>query len=693
MKLRFDKPIRLFSLAMILFFVVACSSGGGDSDGDSGDSGGDETTEPTISEIVVDANPDSINVLEESDVTATVYDESGSPVSGVVVGFSLDQPSLAAISRTATTGSSGVARATLTARDQQGTLTITASAQDLNSNARTVSILSGVNPETINLTATPNTLLVEGTASIRAEVLDQFGDPVPDGTSVSFVVSNTNFGSMSSDADTTINGFANASFIAANQPGTATIEVSVGNINNSVDILINQSQPASIEFSSAEPQRIALAGSGGQEYSDIKFIVVDENGNPVSGISVLMNIESGPNGGEYIDNDSTPEEIEVASDADGIATVTLRSGLTPGPVTIRATVERDGVFYRTNSSVVSIGGGVPSASRFSVSASVLNIPGLGRNGVPTEITAYMSDRYGNYNILEGTTVSFWSEPALAVDASVATVNADGLATVSARTQHPSLDMNLGGKDVAPFDWEEDLLDYMNTTYPDYMAPNPGWTGETTPRDGQVAVLAYTQGEEHFDDLNANGLYDAGETFLDTHDDPFIDYNDNGVYNVYTSLGDDPTEIFNDVNSSGTWDSVNGSWDSQKDIFVNFKLLITGEPIIAINPTTFNIPNGGSQGFTFVVADRNLNYLSAGTTISISTDGGGKIYADSVEMADNSYLPGATGSYTSHLAQIEYDAIIADDDPDDTDAPKTISLTVTVDGSYGTESLTIIGTLD
>lgn len=682
MKNRFKKVRPLLALALTLLFVAACSSGGG------GDDDGGTPAPPidtSIAEIIVDANPDSINVMESSPVTAMVYDESGNPISGVQVGFSLNQPSLAAVSpRIATSDSNGMARATLTARDQQGNLTVTASVDALVSNPKTVSILSGVSPDQINVTATPTTVLVEGTAGIQTEVLDRNGNPVPDGTAVSFEVDNTNFGSMSKDSGTTINGFASSTFIAANQAGTATIEVSVGNINNSVEILINQSQPASIEFMGASPQRIAIKGSGGIETSDILFMVIDQNGNPVSGISVLVKIEKGPNGGEYIDNDDSPKEIEIASDGDGIATATLRSGTTAGPVTLNAKIEIDGVTFTTNSSVVSIGGGVPSASRFSVAASVLNIPGLDINNLTTDITAYMSDRYGNFNILTGTTVSFWSEAALAVDAATATVNEDGLATVTARTQHPALDVNLGGKDVAPLAWENNLEAYMFDTY--------GWVGETTPRDGQVSVLAYTQGEEHFDDLNANGLYD-GEPFQDTHDDPFLDYNDNDVYNVFSSSGDDPTEIFNDVNSSGTWDSTNGVWDSQKDIFVSFKLLITGQPILAITPTTFNIPNGGSQSFTFVVHDRNMNYLSAGTKISVSAEGGGKVYADEVDLDDKSFLPGAGGSYLTHLSRIEYSATLADDDSADTDPPNTVALTITVDWEGRIYKLSIAGLLD
>ena len=73
-----------------------------------------------------------------------------------------------------------------------------------------------------------------------------------------------------------------------------------------------------------------LASIGAQRYPNTSVLVVDGNGNPVQGVSVLVNIEKGPNGGEYIDDDATPgpeqppyelalrrEDAEVLGDDDG----------------------------------------------------------------------------------------------------------------------------------------------------------------------------------------------------------------------------------------------------------------------------------------------------------------------------------------------------------------------------------------
>jgi hypothetical protein len=685
MKTRFTTTtLRLFLILIILIFLTACSEGTGS---ESEEEAPEPSTESDIAQIFVEVDPNAINVGGSTTVTAYAYDTSGNGVSDVYLTFGLDQPFLASFDGyLQRTDANGMAQTRLVARDKIGNLNVWASTDSLDSDTAEITIMSGVSPNAINVSANPSSLLIRETATVTAEVLDEEGLPVPDGTAVSFSVPTTSYGEMSSTSETTINGFASSTFVASETPGTATVEVSVGAINNSIDILINSTQPAALEFVSADPQRISLKGSGGNENSDIQFRVVDGDGVGVGGTSVRVNIEKGPNGGEYIDDDEDEDVIYVGSDTDGLVTVTLRSGTIPGAVTLKGSIEVDGVTFTTNASVVSIGGGVPTSSRFSVSADPLNIPGLDRNGEPTTITAWMSDRYGNYNILEGTTVSFWSETAVSINASEATVDEDGIASVSARTQHPARAYSTGGMDVEPWQWEEDLAAYLWSTYG--LASPTG----THPRDGQVSVLAITQGEEYFRDENADGYYTAGEMYDDTHDDPFIDINDNDTRDDGTGV--DPFEEYSDSNETLGWQSKNGQWDSQKDIFTSAKLLVTGEPIIAVDPSLpgFDISNGGSLDGTFIVCDRNLNYMSGGTTISVSIEGGGKVYADNIEMPDMSGLPGSEDGYAGHLANIEFGMTIVDDAADEIKT-RSVAVTITVDWVYGSESLTFTGTID
>ena len=414
----------------------------------------------------------------------------------------------------------------------------------------------------------------------------------------------------------------------------------------------------------------------------VTFLVKDSNGDPLSGINVLFQM-AGPGGGAYINPSDQGHEIEASTDANGIVLCRLYSGLVAGPVTISATVS--GTSMTVRSSVISIGGGVPSAKRFSVASELLNLPGLNYNNRTTEVTAYLADRFGNYNVLDGTPVSFVTETGLAILSSDVTANELGAATVTVRTQGPSL--YPAPEDVLPEPWEVDLQAYLLATY--------GYSTAAHPRDGLCSVLVYTMGEEHFDDTNANGVYDFGiDAFLaayDTLPDPFCDYNDNDLYDGPNPAPPDPEEFFVSADGTGHYKGTpNGEWDANKYIFCNFPILITGSPMILCSPSYFTVENGGSEIIWITVCDRNLNQLIPGSTVKISNDGGKLSGVLNYEFLNSSAVgPNMYG----HLGLIEHAVIIRDDDPDDTDDPEiaTITIEVTWDGTTYTRQ--IFGTVD
>jgi len=680
---RYNFVVLAILIAFLAFLTAGCGSTGSGTapaDSDSADSDsaedGTTTTVSTPAAIVITASLDSVNPEETTEITATVYDASGNAISSVTVFFTIDNPSLAYINGSATTSSAGEATVTLTARNLAGEVNITATAESVSSSTPKKIVIFDVSaPNQINLTTNPTSILVQGTSTVTADVRDVDANPVPNGTSVIFEVSNALFGAITSSSLTN-SGIASATFEALNQPGTATINVNSGPASGSIDIVILQAPASAIEFVSAEPQAIALKESGGDESAIVQFMVKDSNGTPLEGIAVSFKM-IGPNGGEYIDpsDDGTPDEIDVSSNEQGIAQVTLHSGYVAGPVSISGTVDVDGTPMTVQSSVVSIGGGVPSAKRFSVASDILNLPGLMWNGMEANITASLADRFGNYNVLKGTTVSFATEIGLAIDTSAITLDEDGLAIVTVRTQ------GYAPEDVAEESWETDLKTQIDTTY-DY---NP--TGH--PRDGLCGILIYTKGEEHFDDSNANGRYDTGETFIDTTTDPFNDFNDSGDYDDDTSL--DPEELYIDTGNTGSYDgSVNGEWDANKHLFFNLPILITGSPFVRFDTVSFTVANGGFQQIKAMVSDRNLNPLTPGSTVTISTDVG-KV-AGNIEreyLNSNAVGPDLAG----HLSLIEYIFVILDDDAADTDLPEQAVITVTVEWEGITYTSGIAGTVD
>lgn len=532
-------------------------------------------------------------------------------------------------------------------------------------------------PANITLTPTPSSITTSGTSSVRATVTTSTGANVANGTAVNFSLSSATMGTITTQA-TTSNGVATATFTSANTPGTVTVTATAGSVTKTADITIIAPASGSIEFVSATPQVIGVKGFGQTETSEVKFLLKDTNGNPVVdgiGVSFTMNGPSGgnlpANGGEYIgDSDSSPTTA-TASTVGGFATVILHSGSVAGPVTIIATVTGSNPVISSSSAVISIGGGVPSATHFALAESSRNLAGLKTYGLEATITAYMADRFGNYNVLKGTSVSFYTEAGAIerndITTSVSGVDEAGIAVVDIRTQAP-FPSDVGRSSAG---------DSISTAY--FGGGNePFYTygGQTyNPRDGWVTVLATVQGEEAFNDANGNGLYEAGEAFTDLGE-PFYDKNDDGCYNNGTtkncggvsSASTDPFEEYIDVNGNGVYDGPNGVWDgpncpgggcqTSKMIWDDIRLVFSGDYYLWPYPDSNNcyntssqdpscnatwdsgcfavapsgITKGSSGSFTVIVGDVNLNSLPGGTKIGASSSVG-TIFPDSTDLID------------------------------------------------------------
>lgn len=547
---------------------------------------------------------------------------------------------------------------------------------------------------TVSVTATPVSVTVGGSSSIEATVKDDKSNNVPDGTVVAFSLE-PNLGKIASDV-TTVDGVAKATFTANSTSGTVTITATAGSVSNTVTITIQGADAGSIEFSSASPQVIGLKGSGQTESSTITFLVKDVNGNTVTdGTSVTFNMK-GPNGGEYLDPTST-------STLNGKAVTILHSGTVAGPVTIAASVDVKVTTLSTSSFPISIGGGVPTARSFTLATDVFNLPGLAYVNRQANISAFIADRFGNYNVLEGTSISFYTE-AGAIDRNV-NVDSTGAGSVVFRTQNPMPADVLANSD------ETALKTYVSNTW--------GINTTNNPRDGHVTILATVMGEESFVDANANGIYDPGEDFDDLGE-PFIDLNDDGCRNdgstatcydpvtkkIYTKPSTDPLELYIDANDNGQYDGPNGCWDGPVDptyhdykaycpdredskmIYKTVTLMFTGKPVyINVEPSTFTIldaglPGEGSQTFQVIVADSNLNRPSPGTTISVSADGG--------KLSAYPPSPVADGLTQS---PVMFAFTLSDNKANDTDPPENVRVVVEVEWEGVKYSIVIPGTID
>lgn len=681
--------------------------------------------------INLNSSSASITTFGTATITAQLLDNFGAVVSGATVNFALNNAAVANLSApSCVTIANGTCSVTLTALSTATNVTVTATYLTL-STSTTVNITSPP-PANVSIAVNPSTITVLGTTTITATGVDTNGNPVTNGTPVTFtILPASGYGTLASSnvATANNNGTATTTFTAANTGGSMTVTALMGSVSASSTISISPAPTGSIQFLSTDVQVLGIKGSGANETSTIKFIVKDTNGNPVTNGTAVNFTLKGPGGGEYIGTQDGTPTTATASTVNGEAATILSSGSVAGPITITATTNINSGLTTTLSSAVdsviatipvastagfpssgrikidnelidytgtgagftgctrgassttkashangatvygqtsisssatqlSIGGGLPSAGHWNLSESVFNIAGLSTSGLTATISAFLADRFGNFNILTGTAISFYTEGG-----SIATqgiTDSTGMTTVTLRTQVPS------PSDVSRAVAADSISSryFSGLNEPHYITAGPM---TYNPRDGWVTILATTMGEEAFYDVNGNGLYDAGEPFTDLGE-PFYDKNDDGCWNDgatahcpdgTTHASADPFEQFIDTNGNNVYDGPNGVWDgpgcigsgcqNSKMIWQDIRIVFTNAnsyyfwPMpdgnrcytvgaygctatyavlgggFAQAPTT--IQRGGSGTFTVIVGDGNLNTLPAGTIITASATAG------------------------------------------------------------------------
>ncbi len=123
-------------------------------------------------------------------------------------------------------------------------------------------------------------------------------------------------------------------------------------------------------------------------------------------------------------------------------------------------------------------------------------------------------------------------------------------------------------------------------------------------------------------------------------------------------------------------------ENKNMIYDSVKILFSGiaqNPIVS--PTTFDIPNGGFQNFTYTVSDENGNPLAKGTTISVAVSGTNVAGQGDVAVT----LPDTQSKTWTHFGFQVYDT----NDTVNVSAP--VSVIISTNGPNGSSSTTIYGT--
>jgi len=121
-------------------------------------------------------------------------------------------------------------------------------------------------------------------------------------------------------------------------------------------------------------------------------------------------------------------------------------------------------------------------------------------------------------------------------------------------------------------------------------------------------------------------------------------------------------------------------ENQNTIETNGIVLFSGIPQISVNPTSFNIANGGSQSFFYTVSDQNGNPLAGGTSIRVAVETG------DVEAVGNTDI---TLPDTQSPAWTNFGFSLVDSAPD-TNQVNNVSVKISTTGPNGNLEVSVSG---
>lgn len=656
----------------------------------------------------------NITSISPGVLTAVATDEAGRPLANQIVSAVATLGVLAPDSGTALTDLNGVASFTLSSDGGLGagtaTVSLGAASDSVNfqigeANLR-IGRFDGSSFIEGEIQAGTTSLPAAGSTPLTVAVVDGNGDLVTSAVEVLFGSGCANLdpplAGISREVNT-VNGFATSTYTANGCTGTDNITAAIGQGNSpaaSVSLTVASANVNSIAFVSAIPQSIALKGTGGQgreESSRVAFQVIDNTGAPASGVDVGFELSTTIGGLSLTNGTATTNE-------DGIAEAIVLAGNVSTAVRVKATIEVDGAQLSTVSDQLVVSTGLPDQDSISLSAVTLNPGGGNIDGITTEVTVRMADKFNN-PVPDGT-VAFFTAEFGSIDDSCELIG--GVCTVTWSSQEPRLPLIYNSiEDSLP-----DLA--FVSTIANRVCPDTGLTGlpcvsSLGPIFGRRSTISvFAVGEESFIDVNGNGVYDVGEPF-DDRPEAWLDKNENGEFDntpplctidsttpVGRECAEGQEEIFFDFDEDGVYGEANGLYNgslcpqaladagdcSRELVHVRDDLVIvmSGQQGLTVLDNATNTPisggitltsGGPSLSLRAVAADFYNNLPSAGATLTITADG-------CEILGEGGTVPNSNGrgAYFVDFTVVNI--------PDNTN-PISGSLTITLDGSVGSNA--------
>ncbi len=233
-----------------------------------------------------------------------------------------------------------------------------------------------------------------------------------------------------------------------------------------------------MSFVSSDQTQIYIKDAGALDQAVLTFKVVSAGATAVPGAEVKFSIESNSYGHTLLNSSAT-------SSAEGLVSVTVKSGALPGPIKVRAELVTNSAVFALSQDIT-VATSPPSQKFMSVTAEKYAIEGWGTDGIETSISVRIADQQGN-PVQDGTVVNFTAEGGQ-VGRSCTTKIENGISLCS--------------------------VVFASQEY--------------RPPDGRVSILAYLEGINAFVDNNSNNVFDSGD-ILEDMGDAFRDDDENGVY--------------------------------------------------------------------------------------------------------------------------------------------------------------------
>lgn len=511
-------------------------------------------------------------------VQATLTDADGKPVANKAVNFSIEGSSIAILApNSALTNASGVASVAISPASVSsiGAATLTVSADLAGvpvSNSRDFSV------QAANIALSPlrvgnGALNSGGNTSVAVTAL--LGGTPARGTpvNVSFTASCGRINEGVASVTTDGSGVASMVYTAVQPDGSpcsgpTTLAASTAGAT-SVTTTVNVAVPVAnaINFVSAAPQQVFVAGSGAVEQAQLTFRVFSSSLAPIANQSVEFSIVTNP-GGVGLNVSGSTAPVTATTNSSGVASVSVFAGAIPGPVKVRASLPGTQIFSESQN--MTVASGPPSQRFFSLAVETFNIEGGQLDGISTQITVRAADRQGNA-VEDGTVINFTTEGGQ-VARSCATARVNNIASCS--------------------------VTFVSQ--------------EFRPSNGRVSILAYAEGTKDYIDNNGDNRFGTGDTLIDIGDA----YRDDNENDAYDAAGEFLIPRSGTSVCTGSGDAAPARANTCDG---RLATTVRKQAIILLSDSTPNTPNytGAADRVEFQLASSgNLNLpMPAGTTVT------------------------------------------------------------------------------